>query len=142
MTISWNKDVQPSDFDSLLDAKYDFLIVNAETKIPKSNLGEMLSLELDVISDNAKGRKQFENWCYIHENDIVAEIANQNIKALAAACSIDNLTEEKQLIGKKFSATLKTSKCGSYQNMIKFTKTISNQMTDLSGDLKDDDIPF
>lgn len=146
MGINWDKNVETMDFEGLKDDTYEFLIVKAEAKIPKSSIGEMLSLELDVISANAQGRKHFENWCYIHTNENVQNIANQNIKLLAAATGIDDLNEESQLIGKRFNAQLKTSKCGQYQNMYQIKKHASTQKAEPTAgfdkDPFDDDIGF
>jgi len=112
--IGWKKDIEVQDFDGAKDGKYVFRIVDADCKIPKSNLGEMLSLELDIESGPSNG-KHFENWCYVHENKTVEEIANQNIKRLQMAVGLAQLDDTDQLVGKKFSAELKTK--GDYQNM-------------------------
>lgn len=110
--INWNSNVETTDFGGLKDGQYTFRIVGAECKVPKSNLGEMLSLELDV----AGGGKHYENWCYVHENEIVADIANQNIKRLQSALGMAQLTDTDQLIGKMFTAKMRTK--GDFQNML------------------------
>lgn len=89
--------VEPSrPFEPLPAGDYTCAIVNSELK--KSGKGDdMLSLELEVVDGEHRGRKLFDNLMRSHSNPQVVHIADEKLSALCHATNVLRPQDSTQL---------------------------------------------
>ena len=82
-----------SGYDPLPSGWYVVQIRNTENKRTQAGNGFCLNVEYEVLSDEHRGRKLWENLCYEHPNHETVKIARARISAMCHAAGLPHCSE-------------------------------------------------
>lgn len=114
--------VQPQQSFSVLPAgKYIAQVVDSDVKTNKSNTGQYLSLQFEILDGEFKGRRVFSNITVNHQNITAQEIGQSQLSSLCRAVGVMQLTETSQLHGRPLKIDVKIRQDAQYgdQNDVK-----------------------
>ena len=114
--------VQPQQSFSVLPAgKYIAQVVGSDVKTNKSNTGQYLSLQFEILDGEFKGRRVFSNITVNHQNITAQEIGQSQLSSLCRAVGVMQLTETSQLHGRPLKIDVKIRQDSQYgdQNDVK-----------------------
>lgn len=121
--------VEPSkEFEPIPAADYKLAITESETKPTKAGTGSYLSLKIQVVDGEHKGRLLFENLNLDNPNQQAVEIAKGSLSAICRAVGVMTPNDSAELHNKPFIGSVKLEKrkdTGEMQNRIKSYKSLS-----------------
>lgn len=104
------------EFGVMPEGVYELIVNQSEVKVPSSGKGEMLSLEMEVLDGEFKGRKVWENFTLKNDNEKAVQIGRGKLSSLCRALGVMQLTDSQQLHFIPFQAKLKVRPAkGEYQ---------------------------
>lgn len=108
-------------FSVLPAGKYIAQVVSSDVKTNKSNTGQYLSLQLEVLDGEFKGRRVFSNITISHTNDQAQQIGQGQLSSLCRAVGVMQLTDTSQLHGRPLKIDVKIRQDAQYgdQNDVK-----------------------
>lgn len=98
------------DFTPLPAAWYTMQIVESDVKETKAKDGKYISLKLEVMDGEYKGRKIFTNINIINKNPVAVEIAEKTLTSICQACGKLKVQDTVVLHGIPMSVSLKIKK--------------------------------
>ncbi|MEK9754407.1 MAG: DUF669 domain-containing protein, partial [Rhodospirillaceae bacterium] len=96
-----------TDFELLEPADYPVMIVASAMKPTKSNTGQYLEIEMDVIDGPRKGAKLWDRLNLVNPNAKAQEIAERTLSAICHATGVMSVSDSEQLHGRAMLATVK-----------------------------------
>ena len=143
-------DVEPQSFETLPAGDYEVAIVGSIVQANKAGTGKYLSLEMQVVSGQHKGRKLFDRLNLWNPNDKAVEIAKGTLSAICRAVGVLTPNDSADLHNKPLVASVKVRVDPQYgeSNEVKGYKR-RNGSAPLAAELPprgeaapDDEIPF
>lgn len=107
MKYSTKENPVNNDYTPFPEGEYELSVVKAEVKPTKNGRGEMLSLQLQVVAGQHKGRGFFENLCVNHDSEMTQQIARGKLSEICLAMGIEEFEDESELVGPVFKAIVK-----------------------------------
>lgn len=126
-------------YDPLPKGKYTVCIVSSETNPTKKGDGEFLSLKLEVLDGDFKGRKLFETLLLDHPSEKAVEIAKKKLAQICRAVNVLTPDESDELHDKPFVADVgvrKNNYSGKDENVIWTYLSCSDSTTKKTTPLK------
>jgi len=96
-----------NDFEPLPVGDYLVAITNSDFKAAKSGKGRYISLTMEVLEGDYKGRKLFYNLNVQHENEKAQMIGQSQLKKVIEAVGKDHILDTEDLHDIPFYATVK-----------------------------------
>lgn len=87
--INLNEVEEQGKFAPLPAGKYLVQVTDNEVKQTKAKTGTYLKVTLEVISDEYKGRKLFQNFNLVNPNEEAVRIGRGQLKSFVKACHMD-----------------------------------------------------
>lgn len=81
-------EVQPNSFDVVPAGEYEACIVNSVKMATKAGTGAFLSMELQILEGDYKGRKVFDNLNLWNPSEKAVEIARGTLSAICRAVGV------------------------------------------------------
>jgi hypothetical protein len=88
-------------FDPIPQGKYQACVTDSEMKSTKAGDGQYLSLKLQVLDGDYKGRVLFENLSLDHKNQDAAKIARGKLASICRAVGVHQPKDSKELHDKR-----------------------------------------
>lgn len=123
---------QPTNYDALPKGNYLVLITKSEEKVGRTSNKPYLSLTLEVLEGEYKGRKIFVNLNLFSDNPEALRIARNDMAGICYATGVVNLVDINDVLQKPFMAKVdvKSKDNGEKYNTVKeympATGTIGN----------------
>jgi len=92
-----NAHEEMQDFTPLPAGEYLAHVVSSEVKSNKSNTGELLKLEWDILGGEYAGRKVFANYNLSHSNPKAAEIGQRELASACRAMGLGAVQDSEQM---------------------------------------------
>jgi hypothetical protein len=103
--------VAPSErsFTVLPAGWYSVTIGNASLEENKARTGKFIKLELEITSQQGRGRKMFPKINFQNASAEAQRIGQEQLRDICAACGIERLTDTDQLLRKQLDVKVKIS---------------------------------
>jgi len=88
---------QDPGFDPLPQGQYRAAVIDSEFKTTKAGDGQYLSLKIQVIDGEFKGRTLFENLSLDHKSQEAAKIARSKLASLCRAVGVNQPKDSSEL---------------------------------------------
>ena len=145
-------DVEPQSFETLPAGDYEVAIVGSIVQANKAGTGKYLSLEMQVVSGQHKGRKLFDRLNLWNPNDKAVEIAKGTLSSICRAVGVLTPNDSADLHNRPLVASVKIEKSDQYgdKNVIRGYKRRNGfgspakpvEIDRNIGQVGDDEIPF
>jgi len=147
------ENVEPQSFEVIPAGDYEVAIVGSIVQANKAGTGKYLSLELQVLSGQHKGRKLFDLLNLWNPNEKAVEIAKGTLSSICRAVGVLTPNDSADLHNRPLVAVVRIRKDDEYgdKNIIRGYKTaagagnaeqLNRESRNAAAASTEDDIPF
>lgn len=117
----FDSEEEDSSMEPLPAGRYDLIATESSLEDNSKGTGKLLKFTYEVTSENGKGRRVWESFNFVHQNETAQQIGRQNFAKLCKACGVSKPKESEELHNIPFAADLEIIQNDGYaaRNVVK-----------------------